>query len=320
MKGMIFLSEGLSLFLSNMQSAAIQVAILYIIVLVGFLCAKTGIYTQETAKKTTDLLFYVITVAVIIKSFSEMTFTKDSAKSFVTALLLNFLTLFISIFVSRIFFRKKDELQPIYRFATIYGNAAYMGIPLTFAILGNEGVFYASTGVIAFNVLVFLHGVRIMTKDEYVLNWKKIILNPGILGTIFGLPLFLFGLKLPSIIQTPVEYIAGVNTPLAMIIFGTYLASTDLRSIFKEKRIFITAFQRLIFVPLIILGLYRLIGIQGALLTSLCITGATPSANNTIMFSAKYDRDTGAASKLVATVSFISIITLPVIIALSQSV
>ena len=314
------MSDNISFFLGNMKSAATQVAILYIIVLVGFLCAKAKIYTAETGKKTTDLLFYVITVAVIIKSFSEMTFSKDSAKSFIVALACNFATLFLSIFVSWVLFRKKDEFQPIYRFATIYGNAAYMGIPLTYAILGSEGVFYASTGVIAFNVLVFLHGVKIMTKDKYVLNFKKVILNPGVLGTILGLPLFIFAIKLPSIIQTPVEYIAGVNTPLAMIIFGTYLASTDLKSLFRDKRIFLTAFQRLILVPLIILGLYRLIGIQGALLTSLCITGATPSANNTIMFSAKYDRDTGVASKLVATVSFISIITLPVIIALSQSV
>lgn len=297
-----------------------QVGVLYIIALVGFICAKTGLYTSDTAKKTTDLLFYIITVAVIIKSFTEMSFSKESAKSFIIALLCNFLTLFISIGVSLLFFRKKDEHQPIFRFAAIYGNAAYMGIPLSYAILGSEGVFYASTGVIAFNVLVFIHGVKIMTREEYKLSVGKIIFNPGIIGTIIGLPLFIFGIKLPVIIQTPLESIAGVNTPLAMIIFGTYLASTDLKSLFKEKRIFISAFQRLIFVPLIILGLYKLFGLQGAILTSLCITAAAPSANNTILFSAKYDRDTGVASKTVATVSFISIITLPIIIALSQSV
>lgn len=314
------MSDGISLFLGNMQSAAMQVGVLYIIALVGFICAKTGLYTSDTAKKTTDLLFYIITVAVIIKSFTEMSFSKESAKSFIIALLCNFLTLFISIGVSLLFFRKKDEHQPIFRFAAIYGNAAYMGIPLSYAILGSEGVFYASTGVIAFNVLVFIHGVKIMTREEYKLSVGKIIFNPGIIGTIIGLPLFIFGIKLPVIIQTPLESIAGVNTPLAMIIFGTYLASTDLKSLFKEKRIFISAFQRLIFVPLIILGLYKLFGLQGAILTSLCITAAAPSANNTILFSAKYDRDTGVASKTVATVSFISIITLPIIIALSQSV
>ncbi len=317
---MIILSQTLSLFLGNMQSAATQVGVLYIIALVGFICAKTGLYTSDTAKKTTDLLFYIITVAVIIKSFTEMSFSKESAKSFVVALLCNFLTLFISIAVSLLFFRKKDENRPIFRFAAIYGNAAYMGIPLSYAILGSEGVFYASTGVIAFNVLVFIHGVKIMTKEEYKFGLKKVILNPGIIGTVIGLPLFIFGIKLPVIIQTPLEYIAGVNTPLAMIIFGTYLASTDLKSLFREKRIFVSAFQRLIFVPLIILLIYKLMGLSGAILTSLCITAAAPSANNTILFAAKYDRDTGLASKTVATVSFISIITLPVIIALSQSV
>jgi len=38
------------------------------------------------------------------------------------------------------------------------------------------------------------------------------------------------------------------------------------------------------------------------------------------MFAAKYDRNTGLASQTVAVVSFISIITLPVMIALAQAV
>ena len=304
-----------------MMTAATQVATLYIIVLVGFICSKAGIYTPETAKKTTDLLFYVITVSVILKSFTEMTFSRENAKSFIIALICNFITMFIAMFIASIVFRKKDdELNPIFKYASIYGNAAYMAVPLTEAILGSQGVFYASTGIIAFNVLVFIHGVKIMTKEEYKFGFKKIILNPGVIGTLLGLPIFIFGLSLPNIISTPLKYIAGVNTPLAMIIFGTYLAATDLKSIFKEKRIYIVALLRLIFVPVLVLGIYRLFGITGALLTSLCITAAVPSANNTIMFAAKYDRDTGVASKTVAMINIISIFTLPVIIALSQSV
>ena len=303
-----------------MLTAATQVAILYIIVLVGFICSKVGIYTPETAKKTTDLLFYVITVSVILKSFNEMNFSKENAKSFLIALACNFLTMFIAMFIASFVFRKKDELNAIFKYASIYGNAAYMAVPLTQAILGSQGVFYASTGIIAFNVLVFIHGVKIMTKDEYKFGFKKIILNPGVIGTVLGLPLFLFGLSLPNIISTPLGYIAGVNTPLAMTIFGTYLASSDLKSIFKEKRIYLVALLRLILIPVLVLGLYRLFGIKGALLTSLCITAAVPSANNTIMFAAKYDRDTAVASKTVAMINIISIFTLPVIIALSQSV
>ena len=46
--------------------AAEQVAILYILVAVGAISDKIGIYTEKVAKSCTDLLFYIITPAVII--------------------------------------------------------------------------------------------------------------------------------------------------------------------------------------------------------------------------------------------------------------
>lgn len=52
-----------------MMIAARQVVILYIIVAVGFLAVKTNMFTQQTAKSCTNLLFFIITPAVIINSF-----------------------------------------------------------------------------------------------------------------------------------------------------------------------------------------------------------------------------------------------------------
>ena len=66
--------------------------------------------------------------------------------------------------------------------------------------------------------------------------------------------------------------------------------------------------------------IYKLMGLSGTLLVALAISSCAPSANNTVMFSAKYDKDTRLASQLVATVSFISIITMPLIIAAVQTI
>ena len=72
-------------------------------------------------------------------------------------------------------------------------------------------------------------------------------------------------------------------------------------------------------VPLVMLGLLKLTGIvSGTLLTACIIQASAPSANNTVMFSAKYGRDTGVASKTVAFISFASVLTMPVMIALTQ--
>lgn len=45
------------MFLQNMLTAAEQVAVLYIIVAVGVIADKTGLYTEKVAKSCTDLLF-----------------------------------------------------------------------------------------------------------------------------------------------------------------------------------------------------------------------------------------------------------------------
>ena len=60
-------------------------------------------------------------------------------------------------------------------------------------------------------------------------------------------------------------------------------------------------------------------GISGALLVACAISASVPSGNNTFMFSSKYGLDVGMASKTVALVSVISILTMPVIIAFAQS-
>lgn len=137
---------------------------------------------------------------------------------------------------------------------------------------------------------------------------------------LLGLPLFIFGVRLPEIINTPLDYLASLNTPLAMIFFGTYLANTDLKTMFSDKRIYLTAFLKLIVLPLCMLGLFKIFGITGVLVPALILSSSAPSANNTVMFAAKYDKDAPCASKVVAMVSFMSIITMPVMIALGQQV
>ena len=77
---------------------------------------------------------------------------------------------------------------------------------------------------------------------------------------------------------------------------------------------------KLLILPGIMFCIFKLVGITGTLITACMISASVPSATNTVMFSAKYDRNTGLASQTVAVVSFISIITLPVMIALAQSV
>jgi predicted permease len=309
------------LFWDNVLTAGTQVLILYIIVFLGFLAERLNVYSEKTAKATTNFLFYFITPAVIINAFLSTEFTREKALSYGTAFLCGVATHVGAILLSAPFFRRgKHPDNAVYKYAAVYANMGYMALPLAEAVVGPEGVFYCSAGVITFNIFSFTHGVWLMESDDKdkKFNIKSLILNPGVLSVMVGLPLFLFSVKLPIIIQKPISYMASMNTPLAMIILGTYISKADFKTIFKDTRLFGVLFLKLIAVPLLMFGIFKLAGVSGALLTSVLISASSPSASNTVMFSAKYGKNTRTASKIVSFVTFFSILTMPIIIALSR--
>lgn len=237
------------MFLDNFLIAARQVGILYVMVLVGVICDRIGWFTEKTGKACTDLLFYIITPSVIINSFFTREFTKDSGIKLLIAVGCGFLLHFIAIAINTPLFSKGNrDKNCVYKYGAIYGNVGYMTLPLTEALLGSEGVFYCSAVVMAFNVVSFTHGVFMMDKGKGF-DAKKLILNPGVIAMLIGLPFFLFKVPLPELVTKPVDFIANTQTPVAMIVFGTFLSHTKLRSLFKHKKIFLVALSKLIVLP-----------------------------------------------------------------------
>ncbi len=306
-------------FWQNAGSTALQVGILFIMIAVGFVADKTKLYTESTARASTSLMFYIITPCVILNSFLTTEFTKASVRGFFIAFGLSFLAHFTGMALSAPFFNKNTETGVIYKFGCVYGNVGYMALPLVNAVVGQEGILYASSAIAAFNILCFCHGIALMNKGrKFRLNAKTLILNPGIIAVSAGLVLFLFSIRLPKVITEPIRFIGSMNTPLAMLIMGTYIANADLRTIFRIKEQYLVAVIKLLFVPACIFGVLKLFGITGALATTCVISASAPPANNTVMFSAKYDRDTAVASKLVAFSTLLSILTMPFMTAFTQ--
>ena len=307
------------MFIENLITAATNVGVLYIIVAVGYICDRMGIYTEDTAKKTVNFLLYFVASCTLINSFIKIEATPDTVGKFFTAFALAVATHVIAILLNTLTFRnKQNEKNAVYKFASIYGNVAFMALPLAQAVLGDEGVLYCVGGAVVFNLLTFTHGVKLMGKEGTKLSLKKLLINPGVIAVVIGLPIFISDIELPYIITRPVGMLADLNTPVAMLVFGTYLSKTDLKTMLFDKKIYGVALMKLIVLPLICMGVYYLCGLSGTLLTAVIITASVPSANNTFMFASVYGRDTATASKTVALVSFLSILTMPVIIAITQ--
>lgn len=310
------------MFISNMITALGQVVILYIIVALGFFCHKSGIYTEKASRLTTDLLFYIVTPAMIARSFLDIELSKETLKGLGLAFLAAMIFHGIGIALSELVFcRTEIQKASIYKFAAVYGNVGYMVLPLAQSMLGAEGVFYCSAIVIPFNILSFTHGLKVMNKgsENGKISLKSLFLNPGFIGIAIGLPLFLLKINLPQILYMPLSYVADLQTPLAMIMFGTYIASADIKKVFSDYRVFLCMAIKLLAMPLLTVLSLRLLGFTGMLLVACTLSASAPTANNTVMFAAKFNKDTALASSVTAFISLISIITMPLMVAVAQS-
>lgn len=309
-------------FFSYMSAAFGQVMILAILVLIGFICDKVGLFTQRIAKDCNNLLFYIITPGVVIHSFLNVDFNASNAFSFFLMMVIMAVFHGLGGLVAHFLYKKSGEHRPIFQYATVYGNVGYMGLPLAQAVAGETGVFYCSAAVVVFNIFAFTHGIGLMRRGEEKASYRKLLINPGTLGIMVGLPLcllqVLLKVELPPLILQPIHHIGNLNTPMAMLMFGTYLANTDLPGMIRQKENYIVALLKLILFPGVMLSAAYLLGVRGPLLLAAAVACSAPTANNTAMFAAKYDRDTGIASKASGFTSILSILTMPIFIALAD--
>lgn len=308
------------MFITNLLTTAQQVLILYILIAVGFIADKTGLYTEKASKLNTNLLFYIVTPLVIVNSFMSIDNSRENLRNFAFAALGGVVIHLIGMVLILPLFRKTEKSKAgLYRYACMYGNCGYMALPLANAVLGPQGAFYCSAIIMVFNIFSFTHGIYIMGAQKGGFNFKKLLINPGSIGVALGLPLYLLGVELPTVIATPISSLATLNTPLAMLIFGTYIAHTDLKTMFTDKKIYVVALIKLIAIPLIMIAGFKLLNVPKELAMAISVSASAPCANNTVILAGKYGLDTGVASKTVALVSFFSIITMPVMIALAAT-
>lgn len=310
----------MSTMITSFLSVAQQVLILFILLMIGFICTKAKFFTEECIAGIAKFVLYTVTPCVIVNSFNrefDASMLKGLGISFLVSLGVHIFCILVVTFLIK---DKNESRQIVLRFGTVFSNCGYMALPLQQAILGSEGVFYGAAFIALFNLVNWTYGLFLMGGKETKITLKKIFINPGVIGVSIGLILFLTPLKLPTLILTPVQNLAALNTPLPMVIIGYYMAKIKSFAVLKDSKLILAIFLRLIAIPLVVLGALILFGLRGTILTSMVIAASAPTAANTVVFSSLFKRDSELAVALVALSTLFSILTMPLIIGITMVV
>lgn len=306
--------------MQNLITVATQVGVLFALMGVGALCRRLRLVDEAAIKGIVNILILIVTPCLIVDVF-QRPFAPSMMQGFAWAALVAFIAHAALALAARALPLGDGMSRPVLRLSIVFSNAGFMGIPLEQAILGAEGVFYGVVYVVIFNIFFWSWGLREMRgSGKGAASIRPMLLNPGTIGVGVGLPLFLLSKTLPSVVRAPVGLLADLNTPLAMLVIGFYLAGADFRRVARTPVAYLAALVRLVVFPVSMIALLYMFKahLPREMMIALVIAASAPVAAMVSMFAAKFGRDVDLSVGLVSGTTLISVLTMPPVIALAM--
>ena len=208
---------------------------------------------------------------------------------------------------------KENPTLRIYTIASCMGNYGFMGVPIMEALLPEnpEAVAYTAMASIALNIMAWSIGSAIIAQDIHYVNPKKIFLNPAFIAFLIAIPLFITGVTFPQQIETFIELLARMCTPLCMLIVGMRLATVPFKEVFGDvKQYAVIGIKQLLY-PLVMFLILLPIPMDTAMKTALFILMCCPVASIVLNFAEVLGQGQKKSACLVLLGTILSIVTIP---------
>lgn len=311
----------------NILTLYTQIVVMFLLMAVGAVCYKRGIITDSGSAQMSSLIMTFVAPAIIIHSFCRE-FDPTMFSKLILSFLLSLLLLLVSILLATLLFRSDTSNYADKRMCVIFSNNGFMALPLLQALLGGDGVFIGSINIVVTNILLWTYGVHLLSHASSrastaggsggMGSWKKIVFNPGTIGFYIGLAIFLTSAQLPAVLDNTIEFLSNLNTPLAMIVLGVYLAQSNLKEIIKDRAMYLVCACRLLIVPLLSIALLLLLPFDRSVTNVLIISISTPCAVASSMFAQMYGTNYRYSSRMIAFSTLLSAVSMPLMLSLYQ--
>lgn len=298
------------------QHTAIQMFILAVIVICGFIARKKSLMNDTFDTMLSQLVFNITLPALILNSVL-------SSESLPSAHDIGFT---LSLIIGRLIYRKMPKVtRGAHEFMMVFGNTGFIGYAVLASVLDPSAVLYAAIYNIIFNIAIFSVGVMLISgtveSDDERRGWRKqlgavghALLKPAVIASSVAAVLAIFEVNAPgSPIQQACDLLGGMTVPAAMLVVGSSIAKMPLHDIFTDGWSYLTTAIRLIAVPLVVFFVFGLFVHDSFILAILVLLAGMPVASNGTMLSLAYSGDTKTVARVTFLTTVLSVITLPLV-------
>ncbi|MFD1384380.1 AEC family transporter [Rhodanobacter aciditrophus] len=200
----------------------------------------------------------------------------------------------------------------------------FITLALAERLYGAEGLVYAALGaavlIPSVNVflvvcLVSMHGKPGQSLPALIS--KELLRNPLILSIALGISLNLLGLTPVLILSDMTEMLSRATLPLVLLAVGAGVRFTAIRSV--GMSFWISAVGRFVVFPAVVIGLCFVLGISGLAASVALLFGIVPTATSAYALAKQLGGDAERMAAFITLQTGMSMITVPVSIALAHS-
>jgi len=286
---------------------------IFLLMMVGIGARKFGLLNDAIIKPVNNLVFRVFLPSMLFVSIYKMEMGMLLNAKLIAYVTIVTLAVFLTAFFAVPRFEKKRERTGVLIQGMVRGNVVYFGFPVVSLLVGEQ---YLGLAALVIAIVAPLYNVISVISLETFRNGKPkfsnvivgVVKNPMILSVALALIFLVFSLPIPQVVMIPLQDMAKVASPLALILLGGSFSFASARGYRGE--LIAAALVKLVLVPAAALPIAILLGFnQGELGTILATLGA-PTAVASFAMAQQMEGDDLLAGQIVVYTSAFAVATL----------
>jgi len=292
-------------------------------IVIGYAIGKLKIFPNYLIRWFDFTSFNILLPLALIAFFWKIEFPNINIFNLMFSFFGSGILIFmIGFFISLIVLKLKTDDSALMGLGSCFGNSVALGIPLMYSLLG-------PVNSMPYMILVFFHGFIHFTYTTLIIEGYRnrdssliliilksligIFKNIVLLGMIIGIVLNYSSTEPPEILNVVLDILTKFSLPAVLISLGLSLSNFKISEYFTFSLI-LTSLKNFIHPVIAFILAKYFFSMSPTLVFIVTLAAALPSGSQTYYFSYRYDSLKQMISSNIVLSTFVSFITIPVIL------
>lgn len=285
---------------------------IFFFIVIGFTTRRRRILNDKIDRRITWLvtsIFFPCLVFNIVYTNFTIGLFREVGLLFFLAIAVSIASYFLGYFFAG-FLNMHDKMRRVFLFLSFKPANVMIGVPLCIVLLGKRSLLFSGPYSFGIGIIFYTLGLGLLKGGSF--SWHSLV-NPISMAILASVLLAVFKVDLPGAVLRSVGLFGILAVPMALIVVGSIFGMLDFKKGIIDRRMFLVAFNKLIFAPILIMMICVFLPIEPLAKKVAVLMAATPSSLTASMWALHFDADHIWASSASLFVGISSILTISLV-------